>query len=523
MPPCPTTTTTTTTTLAPPPACSATAHRHGLTSFHDGHDNCHGHTVPADPTCGTTYLERRGDSHIQRSAEACPSQPTIEWGSAPSSVREGGTITLRLVSDIPVEDNLTIPVGFFNSQADADDITPEASCSPAASWHAMTMTIVAGQNSVDCRVTTIRNDDDGDGAVDDGETFVERVGLFTVKPPGRTTGNGNDGASFTIQDNDPPPPVEVSISTPNSVTEDGWLRYTVSLDKASSSPVTFNWATTGTGTATVGSDYIARSDTETFAAGQTSRTITVRTLSDSVSPEPDETVFVELTSVTGATIGTATATGVIRDVPPVEVSIRALVPVGEGETLSYIVSLDTASSSPVTVDWLTNTAGSATAGSDYSPGSETLRFAVGETTKTVTVRTLTDMDSPEPAETVVVELSDANVANIGTATATGTILNVPPPPPPACVNTAALWLVGEGDTDTLSVSSSDKPTVVIRPGDTGVMTVSFGGSAGAWTVTLTAPEDPDNLSTRFAVWWGTDPATECRNGAIVDNDNIIGG
>ena len=74
-----------------------------------------------------------------------------------------------------------------------------------------------------------------------------------------------------------------------------------------------------------------------------------------------------------------------------------------------------------------------------------------------------------------------------------------------------------------NVSSTTKPWVVRQAGDVGALGDSVSGSAGAWVVTFAPPDDADTLSTRFTVWWGTDADTECNNGAIVDNDHLIGG
>ena len=73
-----------------------------------------------------------------------------------------------------------------------------------------------------------------------------------------------------------------------------WLR------PASSSPVTVRYRTAD-GTATAGSDYTATSGTVAFAAGETSKTVNVRILDDSVE-DSGETFFVELSNPSGATI-----------------------------------------------------------------------------------------------------------------------------------------------------------------------------------------------------------------------------
>ena len=94
----------------------------------------------------------------------------------------------------------------------------------------------------------------------------------------------------------------------------------------------------------------------------------------------------------------------------------------EGETLNFAVTLSTAHSEPVTVDYATSD-GSASAGSDYTHESGTLNFAPGETAKTVAVAVLTDTDS-EGTETVTLTLSNATGATIAASAATGRVTDV---------------------------------------------------------------------------------------------------
>ena len=87
-----------------------------------------------------------------------------------------------------------------------------------------------------------------------------------------------------------------------------------------------SWAVTGSGTnAASASDFtggILPSGTVSFAAGETSKTVTVNVAGDT-TVEPDEGFTVTLSSPTGATLGTASATGTIRN-DDASLSIAAL-------------------------------------------------------------------------------------------------------------------------------------------------------------------------------------------------------
>ncbi|MCR9256922.1 MAG: hypothetical protein NXI16_12610, partial [Alphaproteobacteria bacterium] len=99
------------------------------------------------------------------------------------------------------------------------------------------------------------------------------------------------------------------------------LTFTVTLSEASTSEVTVAYATSN-GTATAGagangtasgsSDYTATSGTLTFAAGETSKTVSVSVTGD-IAIESDEAFTVTLSGASGATIADATATGTITE------------------------------------------------------------------------------------------------------------------------------------------------------------------------------------------------------------------
>ena len=94
---------------------------------------------------------------------------------------------------------------------------------------------------------------------------------------------------------------------------------------------------------------------------------------------------------------------------------------GADETIDFAVSLSRAASGTVTVDYATAD-GTATAGADYTRASGTLRFAPGETGKTVRVPVLDDAHD-EGEETLTLRLTAATGARIADGVATGTIEN----------------------------------------------------------------------------------------------------
>jgi hypothetical protein len=92
--------------------------------------------------------------------------------------------------------------------------------------------------------------------------------------------------------------------------------FTITLSAAAASPVTVNYATAD-GTALAGTDYLAAAGTLTFAAGQTTKTVTV-TVNGDTTVEPAETFSLGLSAPGAATIAKASGTGTITndDVAP---------------------------------------------------------------------------------------------------------------------------------------------------------------------------------------------------------------
>ena len=97
---------------------------------------------------------------------------------------------------------------------------------------------------------------------------------------------------------------------------------------------------------------------------------------------------------------------------------------GAGVSVAFEVSLSSAATDTVTVDYATAD-GSAAAGSDYTATSGTLTFAAGDTAKTVSVPVLDDAVD-EGEETFTLTLSNATGARIADGEATGTIANDDP-------------------------------------------------------------------------------------------------
>jgi hypothetical protein len=234
---------------------------------------------------------------------------------------------------------------------------------------------------------------------------------------------------FTYTSSTPQPgQLQFGAATYSVAENGGSVTLTVTRTGGSSGAVSVAYATAN-GTATAGADYTATSGTLNFADGQTSQTITVPVIDDTLV-EGNETFSVALSSPGGgATLGSpaaATVTIVDNDVAgPGKLQFSsATYSVSEGAGTAVItVQRVGGSQGSVTVRYATSN-GTATAGSDYAAASGKLTFANGETSKTFTIRIIDDT-LVEGNETVKLRLSSATGgATLGTpSAATLTILD----------------------------------------------------------------------------------------------------
>ncbi|MGN6519541.1 MAG: ExeM/NucH family extracellular endonuclease [Dokdonella sp.] len=217
---------------------------------------------------------------------------------------------------------------------------------------------------------------------------------------------------------------DVSVNEGDSGTTTATFTVTLS-PPAGPGGVTFDIATAD-GTASAGSDYVANSLTgQTIPAGSTSYTFNV-TVNGDTAPEPNETFFVNVTNVTGATVTDGQGQGTIVDNDAPHLSI-ADVSHNEGNagTTSYVFTVSLtqpAGAGGVTFD-IATADGSATAPSDYTQkalAGQTI--PAGSTTYAFTVLVNGDTTS-EPDESFNVNVSNVVNASVDDAQAVGTIVN----------------------------------------------------------------------------------------------------
>ena len=143
-----------------------------------------------------------------------------------------------------------------------------------------------------------------------------------------------------------------------------------------------------------------------------------------ITVEPNSPAAVTVKLPAGS-VETADGRGLERAVSatvagPVGIAVAdARVEEAVGAVLAFVVTLERAASGTVTVDYATAD-GTATAGADYTATSGTLRFAAGQTSKTVSVTVLDDSHD-EDEEALTLRLSNPSGGRLTDGQATGTI------------------------------------------------------------------------------------------------------
>jgi hypothetical protein len=255
-------------------------------------------TVNLSNASGATIADGSGLGTITN--DDAVATPTLSIADASLSEGNSGTKTLSFTVSLSPTAAGTVSY---------DIATSNGTATAGTDYVASTLTgqqITAGQGSKTFVVTI-----NGDATVEADETF--NVTLSNVS--GATLGDGT--AVGTISNDDsaggggPTLSIgDVSTTEGNSLTKN--LTFTVTLSAAAATPVTYTIATAD-GTAAAPGDYTAKSLTgQSIPAGTLSKTFAVAIKGDRVV-EPNETFFVNVSAVTGATVADGQAIGTITN------------------------------------------------------------------------------------------------------------------------------------------------------------------------------------------------------------------
>ena len=404
---------------------------------------------PSGRTVEVNYKTSNGTALSGQDYQAVTGTLTFAPGEA------SGTVSVSALADALGESSetfaltLSSPVHATLSDASADgtiidkDVRPELSVAGVSGGEGSALDFVVSLSATSTSTITV-NYQTSDGTAVSGQDYGGAVGTLTFAP-GETQGTVTvttlddaldessetfaltlssptnatldvSSADGTILDNNAPPQLSVAGA---GGSEGDTLGFVVSASSASEETITVNYATTD-GSALAGQDYGAARGTLTFAPGETSRTVSVPTLDDTLA-EPVETFTLTLSSPENATLGVNSAKGrILDDTAGPRLSVAGATS-EEGGAVEFVVTATPTGGQTVTVRYETRD-GTAVVGQDYEAMRGTLRFAPGETTRTVSVATLDDALA-EVAETFTLVLSSPAPEDFGTRTATGTIID----------------------------------------------------------------------------------------------------
>ena len=378
---------------------------------------------------------------------------SLEKASATGTIEDDDVLTAALdthTENVPEGSEATFEVDLSGGTSTADvEVTYEVDASSTAtsgtdytaptSWK---LTIAAGESSGTITIGTL----DNDGVLDPGETLVVRLTSATTDTRTVTVdATATKTATILEQDTetvavgavtveDDPLTQDVDETDDKSKVEEGeTASFVVTLSGEVSGTVSVTYTTAnGTAESGTGKDYTAASGTLEFTTGQTSKTIDVTTLEDSLN-EASETYTLTLTGVSGVTgvsLGKASETGTIEDDDVLTAALDTHTEnVPEGSEATFEVDLSGGTSTAdVEVTYEVDASSTATSGTDYTaPTSWKLTIAAGESSGTITIGTLDNDGVLDPGETLVVKLASATtdtrtVTVDATVTKTATIL-----------------------------------------------------------------------------------------------------
>jgi hypothetical protein len=399
---------------------------------------CYEGSAPAPAPSGTTSDFRKSGGCIDTNDNAANFfvlGPNPRNSASPINNCAGGTPPSLTINDVTVTEGnsgtktATFTVSLSSPASPADvtfniatqNNTATTANSDYVSKSLTNQIIPAGQQTYTFDVTV-----NGDTAVEPDETFFVNVTNVT----GATVADGQ-GIGTILHDDFPSLSInDVSLNEGNAGTK--LFTFNVSLSAPAPGPVTFDLATQNNTATVSNNDYVARSLTsQTIPTGSQNYTFDV-TVNGDVTIEPNETFFVNVTNVSGATVADPQGLGTILNDDSPMLSVDD-VSANEGNGGTTIFTFTVTSSLPApaggitfdiaTADGTAQDDNPASEDNDYVANSATGQtITAGNTTKTFQV-TVNGDTLVEPNETFFVNISNVSGATIADGQGQGTIQN----------------------------------------------------------------------------------------------------
>ncbi len=332
--------------------------------------------------------------------------PVLSLSADPDTIAEDGgasVVTVEITNGVTFAGDQTITLSLGGTAALTDDYT--------ITGESLTLTLMAGEDSVATTVTAV-----ADVVDDDGETII-----ITATHDGIGTGIGS--ATITITDEDVAPVLALSVD-PDTIAEDGGASVvTVEITNG----VTFDADQTITlalsGTAILTDDYTITGEslTLTLMAGEGSVATTVTAVADVVDDDGETITITATHDGTDTGIGSATITITDDDaVPALSLSVDPDTIAEDGGASVVTVEITNgvtfASDQTITL----SLGGTATLTDDYTITGEslTLTLMAGEDSVATTVTAVADVVDDDGETIILTATHDGTGTGIGSATIT---------------------------------------------------------------------------------------------------------
>jgi len=367
-----------------------------ITSIQDGSILEGNETVVVDignVTNGTENGTQQVTTIIQDS-----SLPTVSISASTTTIGELATSSSTIIATLSATSaqTTTVNLGFTGTANSPLDYTASS----------LSIVIPAGSLTGSISVTSI-----SDGLDEDNETII--VSIDSVSS--NANENGAQSVTVTIADDDPVPTVTISASqttlAENTSSSTSIIAF---LNAPSGRDVTVFFDNATGATATPNVDYTASGFSGatfsiTIPAGQTSGSISLTALNDTLD-EANETILVHVLNVTnGAPSGVQTQTITITDddaPPTVTFSTSATTLAENGTALTVTATLSVISGQAVTISL--GATGTANSPSDYQLGNGgVITIPAGSLTGSITL---------SPTQDVLVEGNETIILNIASTT-----------------------------------------------------------------------------------------------------------
>ncbi|NCF65124.1 MAG: hypothetical protein GWP61_04065 [Chloroflexi bacterium] len=316
--------------------------------------------------------------------------PSVYFSSATYSGSEsGGSVTVTVQLDVPSTEAISVNYATSDNTAQYDTDYEAQSGK---------LTFPPNSTSQTFQIPIINNE-----LPEASEQFN-----VTLSNPDKAVLGTPVVATVTILDDDKSPTIALDATNYDVDENGGSVQVTVNLSEKSGATVAVTYATSA-GTAHSGSDYTHENKVLTFAPGETSASIKLSILDDTLK-EGNEAFTLTLSNPDKGTLGTpdqATIT-IVDDEPFVSLKETSYT-VGENQgVVTFTAELNREFDEQITVYYAT-VDGTANAGEDYDSASGQLIFFPTETSKNFTVNIVNDSEN-EQDEMFSLNLTDTTIA-----------------------------------------------------------------------------------------------------------------